>query len=242
MAKYLNETGLQRALVGLWARITQLSRELPPGTLTRRFLEEDGGSGEGDFTLHIEDQREWSDEEYRNIDGILVAFEMHEDVGPLDEFLAYFKLDYSTDEWDDNAQDYVRKERAVYISCEFSRHKPNAQLKLHPYNMWILNELGLDGIFSGSINDWGDLLLLILLVGALDTASMVEHPIQGHWEDNTFFFYLKDMAYILNDLGNASFLEGFSGGVITALAMTLLMELVQYAEYQYLIKTEVLPE
>jgi hypothetical protein len=160
----------------------------------------------------------------------------------LDDFLAYFKLDFSREN-DCCCEDGETepRERAVYISCEFSQHKPNAQLKLHPYNTWILGELGLDSMFSGdfSVGDLGELLLLIMLIGAADAISMLEFPVQGHWEGNTFSFVLKDFGNILDSMGSENFMDGFSGGIVSALVMTLLMEFLQHAEFEYLMKTEV---
>jgi len=235
MAKFLDYPGFAHLLAGFWARVKQelsgFTPQLPPGTMTRRFLTEGD-----DFTLTVDEQQEYDDNTGQPVDKIVVAFEFQQDVNPLDEFLACFKLGLSQDE----GENLEQRERAVYISCRFSPHEPEALVKLHSRNVWILNELL--GIDSGGVDlntgDWGELLLLIGLLGFLDLASLAEHPVPGRWEGNTFTLELR----ALGDLGNLANPEtwgDFTGGAVAQLAQSVLMELTPLAELEYLRKTEV---
>jgi len=255
MAKYLNEQGLLYVLAGLWARVNQKLAAisltpgppgpkgdtgsqgppgdpavLPPGVMSRRFLAE----GE-DFTLSIDEQQEYDDYTGLFSDKVVVSFAFHQDVNELDEYTACFQLDFSQEE--DEGEIPEQRERAVYLSCKFSPHEPNAKIQLHTRNVWVLNELlGIDYAGLG-----GDLFALISLIGFLDMASLAEHPVPGRWEGNAFYLEIKS----LNDLGNLTTPEAwgdFAGGAISVLAQTFLMELVPLVEFQYLRKTEVTPE
>ena len=237
MAKFLDYPGFAHLLAGFWARVKQelsgFSPQLPPGTMTRRFLTEGD-----DFTLSMDEQQEYDETTGLYTDKVVIAFEFLQDVNPLDEFLAYFKLGLSQEE--DEGENLEQRERAVCISCGFSPHKPEALVKLHSRNVWILNELL--GIDSGGVDlgtgDWGELLLLIGLLAFLDLASLAEHPVQGRWEGNTFYLELR----ALGDLGNLANPEAwgdFAGGAVAQLAQSVLMELIPLAELEYLRKTEV---
>jgi len=255
MAKYLNEEGVLYVLAGLWARVNQKLAAisltpgppgpkgdtgsqgppgdpavLPPGVMSRRFLTE----GE-DFTLSIDEQQEYDETTGRDTDKTVISFEFHQDVNELDEFLACFTMALPQEE--DGGEGEEQRERAVYLSCNFSPHEPDAQIQLHTRNVWVLNEfLGID--YAGLD---GDLSALIALLGFLDLASLAEHPVPGRWEGNAFYLEIKS----LNDLGNLTTPEAwgdFAGGAISVLAQTFLMELVPLVEFQYLRKTEVAPE
>ena len=242
MAKFLDYPGFAHLLAGFWARVKQelsgYTPALPPGAMTRRFLTEGD-----DFTLSIDEQQEYDDNTGLYTDKVVIAFEFHQDVNPLDDFLAYFKLGLSQEEDEGEGENLEHRERAVYISCGFSPHEPEALIRLHSRNVWILNELL--GIDSGGVDlgtgDWGELLLLIGLLAFLDLASLAEHPMPGRWEGSTFYLELRALGD-LGNLGNPEYWGDFTGGAVAQLAQSVLMELIPLAELEYLRKTEVTPE